>query len=854
MLNRHVLAGKLPCLVLIFSTILAGQATNTSSSTAGADTPEAPAPVACPAGAPIGAVDLRVQSQGNADSLPFQTINHLSEGDAVLYSPILRGREKRPGEVALVMVPARHEPKEPGLIVTDPKPAEKAQRWSIPRTVSIAALVYGPQGLSRKKVQGFLSQDDLLIAQLADYAEKTAQTEALLEALSSSGSSSASVNAALTGFASQYGMSVQIDKTAPPSVQAQALFSAMNPQLATYNPLASSTAQRVGQTASLATAAATLFFGSPIGLAAGGTAMLLDLRSIAFPDTQFRSSFAQVMQKDGLNLCGQRTPAPPHTRVAFIWAVRVPNTSAPAIKIGDADYVPPNQKTPVPVDVPDPQWKYLQRTRLWTLENAKGQKLSVNVLKLGNQKTLELDLTKTAVPLGDYHLSAYWDWNRFQASGEIHVQPLSDFAATKLEPASQDKLLAKSGKVAVTLGNGDFEFLTKVEIKKLNDEFAVAEPARFILPKGLREGPQNRVDVQIDTTTFDPGKYELLLAQQDGKNHSVSINVLPNLPKLDNLPILANQEVSTQHYVLKGERLNLLSRLNAPGVEFDLGAPSPGGSDRSVTVQLKSDLKPGTSLPIQADVADRSEPMTFAEALQITGPLPAIASSHLSLPNGMAIALPPDEFPAGYNLTALLDVRNVEPKSLLQLACTEEIGNPVSLHIGEQTATYSLQRLSPDQLFLSFDTSGLPAGCSLAATVDNGKTGRSQPFGLARIVRLPQVQSFDASSQAPPNSKRAYLLTGLNLEMIEKAGWDQLEGVPVPALPTPIPGQGLKQSLEINLPDPPPAHPTLYLWLRGEKAASATTLQLSTKPPAATAVPPSGTSNAPAPHGTPSAH
>ncbi len=195
----------------------------------------------------------------------------------------------------------------------------------------------------------------------------------------------------------------------------------------------------------------------------------------------------------------------------------------------------------------------------------------------------------------------------------------------------------------------------------------------------------------------------------------------------------------------------------------------------------------------------------------------------------------------------------MEPKSVLRLACAEDIGNPVALHIGEQTETYSLQRLSPDQLFLSFDTSGLPAGCSLEATVDNGKTGRSQPFGLARIVRLPQIQSFDASSQAPANGKRAYVLTGLNLEMIEKTGWDQLEGVPVPALPTPIPGQGQKQSLEVDLPDPAPAHSTLYLWLRGEKAPSATTLQLSAKPPD-TAAPSSSTANAPAPHDAPAAH
>src|SRR5581483_8044257 len=147
---------------------------------------------------------------------------------------------------------------------------------------------------------------DVLIAQLADYAEKTSQTEALVAALSNSESSSASINAALNGFASQYGFAVQIDRNAPVRAQAETVFAAMNPQLSAYNPLATSTAQRAGQTASLATMAGTLFFGSPIGLAAGGTAMLLDLRAIAFPDTQFRASFAQQLQGSAVSLCGQQ--------------------------------------------------------------------------------------------------------------------------------------------------------------------------------------------------------------------------------------------------------------------------------------------------------------------------------------------------------------------------------------------------------------------------------------------------------------------------------------------------------------------------------------------------------------------
>ena len=134
-------------------------------------------------------------------TLPFRTINHLSEGDTLFYNPVLRGKEKRSGEVALVLVPARRQAGKEDIIVIDPKPAEKAQQWKMTEPISLAALVYGPAGLSRKKVAKFFSQDEVLIAQLADYADKAAQAEQLVTTLSNSESSAASVNAALSGFA-----------------------------------------------------------------------------------------------------------------------------------------------------------------------------------------------------------------------------------------------------------------------------------------------------------------------------------------------------------------------------------------------------------------------------------------------------------------------------------------------------------------------------------------------------------------------------------------------------------------------------------------------------------------------------
>lgn len=807
--------------------------------------PEAPPFVTCPAGAPLGALDLRVEA--GDQRLPFRTINHLSEGDTLLYSPVLRGKEKRPGEVALVLIPEKRQAGEEDILVTDPKPADKPQEWKMTQTISVAAVVYGPAGLSRKKVAKFLSQDEVLIAQLADYADKTAQAEQLVATLSNSESSAASVNAALNGFASEYGFAVQINKSAPVAAQASTVFAAMNPQLAAYNPLASSTAQSVGQTASLATMAGTLFFGSPVGLAAGGTAMLLDLRSIAFPDTQFRASFAQPLPGSGVNLCGQQGPLPPHTRVAYIWASRIPNISAPAIHIGDADFVPSSQKTAVPVEVPESGWKYLDRARQWTLVGAQ-KKVPVPVVKLGNQHALEIDLTKAAIPPGDYKLTGFWDWTPLEAAGTVHVLPLSDFKQAHLDPASQDHLLAKSGKVPVTLEGSDFEFTTKVELQKVNDEFATPEGVRFLLPKGLRDGPQNHMDVQIDTENLNPGAYKLLISQQDGKAHAVAFKVLLNPPRIDNLPILVNQGTVTQHFILKGERLEQVTRLEAPGAVLNLSPPGAVQAERSLTVELKSSPRPGTALPVKAYLEDRTEPLTFSGALEITGPLPVIASSKLSLPRGMAINVHSDEFPAGYTLDAMLDVKNIERQSVLRLGCADGVGQNAALHVGEQTTGWNLQQLSPDQLFLAFDTSGLPAGCSLQAVIDNGRNGRSQPFALAHILRVPQIESFtltDTTSHS--GTARQYQLTGQNLEMVAKLGWTGNEGVDVSGLPAPLPGPGLKQSIQIDLPDPPAPESLLYVWLRGDKQSRTTTIKAPVLPPP---TPPAPTPNALSPAAT----
>jgi hypothetical protein len=370
----------------------------------------------------------------------------------------------------------------------------------------------------------------------------------------------------------------------------------------------------------------------------------------------------------------------------------------------------------------------------------------------------------------------------------------------------------------------DFQFTTKVELKKVGDEFATAEPVPFLLPKGLRLGPQASMDVQIDTAKLEPGNYKLLVSQGDAKSHPVNVQILPDPPKIVNLPILVNEGVPTQHYVLKGERLDLLKTLEAAGAKIELGPSSGGGAERPVTLQLKADPRPGTTAAIAAVLRDRNAPLMLPDALEITGPLPVIASSKLSLPGGMAIALLPEEFPAGYTFAAMLDVKNVDPKSFLRLACAEGVGAHPALHLGEQNAAGSLTQLSQDQLFLSYDTSAFPSGCTLQAILDNASSGQSQPFQLAHIIRLPRIVSFQAATRPGID----YTLTGSNLEMIGKVGWDQSTGVDVPGLPVPIPGQGQQQSLTVNLPEPTNPRAPLFLWLRGESTGRATTIGLST--------------------------
>jgi hypothetical protein len=471
------------------------------------------------------------------------------------------------------------------------------------------------------------------------------------------------------------------------------------------------------------------------------------------------------------------------------------------------------------VNIADADWKFVDRARGWTLQGEGGKPIPIGVQKLGNTKSLELDLSQAVKP-GKYTLLANWDWDRFTVNGNIDVRPLSDFSTARPAAFSQDLLVAKTGKVPVTLEGSDFEFVTKVEIEKVNDKFASPSPVPFILSKGLRQGPQDRMDIQVNTIDLDAGEYKLLISQLDGGIRPMPLKILPAPPVIDNLPVVVNQRGSSVTFRLKGQRLELLTRLEVARGKATLGPPCPNQSARELNINMEDDIAVGTSLAVRAYIKDRSEPWVFSDAVRIAGSRPNITEVRLSQPPDQDVQLERGELAWGTYLSAMIRVEHLQSNSVVKLTCEQPGGAAVTLRLGERSGALSLQQLAPDQMFLSFDTSAWLNGCLLRAAVANGSEGESDVYALGRIVRVPKIERFEPAATDSGTSGSYATLTGQNLETIEKIGWSPDRGELITGLPLPIAGDATKQSMRVLLPLPPPGtNSALYVWLRGESQA-----------------------------------
>lgn len=305
-----------------------------------------PPPDACPGGKALASFDLVVQPSEESEPTPLRAVTRLNGGARLLYKPRELFGVNGDAQVALISIPTTPT----GVLgVLEVQQASGPAEWVIPSRAAAVALVYGPQGLNLGKVAKLVLPDPELIAQLASYAEKSAQTEVLMETLAASErSGSASLEAALQGFASRYGVALPaLTKGATADQQALTMMRALHPTMVTFDPLATSHAGLMLQSGSLAASVAGLFLGSPVGLATAGGALLLNLRSMLFPGSEFRSALTQQLTS-GSVLCAKREAVKSRTKLVYLWAWKIQGPPPPRfeglpykVNLGTANVVVP---------------------------------------------------------------------------------------------------------------------------------------------------------------------------------------------------------------------------------------------------------------------------------------------------------------------------------------------------------------------------------------------------------------------------------------------------------------------------------------------------------------------------------
>ncbi|HKF53157.1 MAG TPA: hypothetical protein VKB26_12660 [Candidatus Acidoferrales bacterium] len=827
----------------------------------------AAAPQSCPAGKPVTAFNLLVKSPKGGEVLPISEMNLIEPGDKLEYEPVKAAgknatntksakakdvkaqkpdeleKPKGPSRVAILLASATGS--DAGKIeVLEVKPASVAQEWTVPVRASVVGLVYGPDGLSEHKIDKLVKDNPELALKLTDYVEQTSKMEGLVQVLSKyqqSAPGTGNLQASLAEFSSQYGVSMPaVSSSETPDQQTEVLLHAVNPAFSS-DPLAqtSMTAQSTGVAASVA----TFFMGPQFGIVAGGTVLLSELHTLMFPRAEFRAAFAQPLPtvRAGMDLCTGKPPAAAakqHTRVAYLWALPVTNSEAPAMHRPETVHIPLGWKSDVKLTCATiSQLKLVPRVREWHLvAGATDVAVPVKVTLGAQDDLLSLDLTHMTLAPGDYHLVAEWDWTPVTVGGDVDLTNFADYSTAALSTASRDELVSGAGPVKLRLSGPDFEFVNAVTLmrtpkaKTEEDPFAAKLP--FSLPEGEEGGLQKTLSADVNTSHLEAGSYLLRLSQLNGKTKDIPVTVHPANPVLEGLPLRVNLGQAEQTVDLRGTALGNIEKITSEDATWTLGSPNANATDsaeREATIHLSQKAKQGALINAEVFVAGLEKPLEITGALRVAGPRPKILSARKSFAGAEGVALREKEIPAGSEVSFAIQGEHFDSRAHLHLECEspDDTLQDLNLTPGERNGANELDSAGDGTLFLSVNAGSIgQSGCELMATLTEADTGTSDPFSLGRVIRVPRIDKFSLTDEKLGDSLYAGILTGEDLQTIVKTGWDGKAAQPVQDIPTPVPGEPQEQTLKIAMSWPPPnPHALLYIWLSGETEARATSIK-----------------------------
>jgi hypothetical protein len=236
----------------------------------------------------------------------------------------------------------------------------------------------------------------------------------------------------------------------------------------------------------------------------------------------------------------------------------------------------------------------------------------------------------------------------------------------------------------------------------------------------------------------------------------------------------------------------------------------------------------GSRRDLRLLVRDYSAPLLLPAALLMAGERPTIREVEPSVPAGLPIALRKGELLSGVMTNLLLRVDGATASSSLTIRCRGG-ASPDPVTAGPNSSGDDRVRVQPPQagaMFLSLDAGRWAPGCTLTAALDTPEQGRSKPVELGKVVRMPAIESFRLTEESAGEGMFWGVLTGRDLVLIEKTGWDEANGQPVTEIPAAIVGQGSQQSLRVRMPWPSPTpHAPLFVWLRGESEGRVTTVR-----------------------------